>query len=296
MSELLTVRANAKINLFLGINARRDDGYHEIDTVMQSVSLADTLRIRLIPSGICLSCDNPEIPVDRRNTAYRAAEAFFDASGIDAGAEIQIEKVIPSAAGLGGGSADAAAVLVALNILCGNVLGTDALGCAALKVGADVPFCIDGGCARAGGVGEIIRERLPVPECSVLIVKSRESVSTPDAYARLDELYNGFSNVIPANPDALLTAIKAGNMVSDAACLYNIFEDAAAGLCPLAYQIRGFLTGISPGALLSGSGPSVFAVFEGEKDAENAANEVIRRFPPVTAYVCTPQEQGIVII
>lgn len=169
----MKVKAYAKINLTLDITGRREDGYHLLDTVMQSVSLFDELELeRGKEPGIRLRCDREYLPLDTKNTAFRAARYFFEYCGLQKeGLTVSIQKHIPSRAGMGGGSADGAAVLLALNEIYGAKLSLEALMGLGAKVGADVPFCIHGGTCRCTGVGELVQPAPELPDCFLVICK-----------------------------------------------------------------------------------------------------------------------------
>ena len=153
---MLRAKAYAKINLSLDIVGVRDDGYHLIKTVMQSISLHDVISISEEGSEISITCNDPSVPCDERNIVYKCAKRFFEYWGIEFGVHIDIQKNIPSQAGLGGGSADGAAVLVLLNRICGNPFSDEELCIIGAKVGADIPFCIVGGCVLCEGIGEVL--------------------------------------------------------------------------------------------------------------------------------------------
>ena len=185
-----TVRARAKINLTLDVTGRREDGYHTVEMVMQSIALHDTVRVTTIhgekkPRGIVLSCSLPFLPTDERNLAYRAAELFYKETGaLLETCEIHIEKRIPVAAGLAGGSTDAAAVLRALNALHTAGLTDDELCEMGLKLGADVPFCLRGGTMLAQGIGEELSLLPDMPHCWVVLCKPPFAVPTKEVYRR----------------------------------------------------------------------------------------------------------------
>ena len=226
----ITLSAPAKINLFLDVTGRRPDGYHTITGVMQAVSLCDTVTVEVTePTGmyvcslgahtagaasITLTCTNPDRPTDSRNLAWRAAEKFFAATGRGCKKlAIHIEKNIPAAAGMAGGSTDAAAVLVALNQLFDLPLTTEALCEAGLTLGADIPFCIKGKAHITEGVGEILTPITPMPECELVVACGGEGVSTPAAYKALDTLYGNF------DPAVYTPCAKKLNTLKTALCV-----------------------------------------------------------------------------
>ena len=192
----LQLNAYAKINLFLDVTSRRSDGYHNILSLMQSVELSDTVSITVDgheEPGIVLQCDRPELPTDRRNLAYRAAEAFYAALGKKQHTLIAIKKRIPVSAGLAGGSTDAATVLVGLNRIFGAPFSVSELCVIGKTLGADVPFCIIGGTAEIKGIGDDILSLPDLPPLTMVIAKKGEGVSTPKAYGALDEAFDFFS-------------------------------------------------------------------------------------------------------
>lgn len=281
----LTVYAPAKINLYLDVVSRRENGYHDIESIMHTVSLSDEITVELTDSGINLSSNFPHVPTDERNIAYKAAKAFFDATGIESGANIHIEKRIPVASGLAGGSTDAAATLKALNHLSGEPLSSDELLSLGAALGADVPFCIQGGCALCRGLGEIMTPLPSLKGKTVLITRGGEGVSTPKAYGLIDELYGEDVNRSHRNFDLAIEAIKTnsfGNLVNSA---YNIFEEVILPTHSTASKQKAILT--EHGAelcMMSGSGPSVFAFFKNSREA-NIAAAAVRKIG-ARAFIC----------
>ncbi len=306
----LTVTANAKINLFLDITGRRPDGYHTIAGVMQAVSLCDTVTVSVtdpvdgmylcvlgprpgMAETMTLTCTNPDIPTDRRNLAWRAAEAFLSATGRGCRKlAIHIDKRIPAAAGLAGGSTDAAAVLAALNRLFGSPLTPAALCEVGLTLGADVPFCIMGGAQITRGVGEALTPIPPLTNCDLVIACGGEGVSTPAAYRALDERYGNFDPAAytPKTEELtrLCSSLRSGDPDGVCSNVFNLFESVILPERPVAREIKETL--LSAGAvtaLMSGSGPSVFGVFrKGDGSAQRAKEALEAR--GVTAYICEP--------
>ena len=261
----LTRRANAKINLSLDLTGVLPDGYHAICTVMQSVTLCDRVTLRGGKAGIRLFCDDPAVPTDRRNTAYAAAEAFYTAAGRAPAVEIAIEKHIPSQAGLGGGSADAAAVLLGLNELHGFCLPQTTLLALALGVGADVPFCLLGGTRLCMNKGEVMAP-LPPFAAHVVIAKPATGVSTAAAFQKFDS-----APVLshPRNDDVLFHCAK-GAYPAALACAGNLFEQ----LCdvPEGAAIKRTLREYGACyAAMSGSGSAYFGLFTSAEEARRAA-------------------------
>jgi 4-diphosphocytidyl-2-C-methyl-D-erythritol kinase len=270
-------KAYAKINLYLNVEGRRNDGFHTISSVMQSVSLADLVYGVISPSdkpSVTLRMLNSDIPADETNLAHRAAAAFLAASGISADVCLTVEKNIPAAAGLAGGSSDAAAVLRLLNGACGNPLSSNRLFELGATLGSDVPFCLAGGTCLCRGRGELLS---PVfsPAYHYVIAVPNAKVSTPAAYRRLDALYSDFDGKIKipraGGDTAVLNALGQG-CVALADSIFNLFEEAVLPDCPDIEGIKNAMK--SAGALstmMSGSGPSVFGIFEDREAAERAA-------------------------
>lgn len=289
--------ANAKINLFLEMIEKRNDGYHSLSSIMQSVSLCDIVDVGLVGSreGISVSCDSDLIPTDQRNIVYKAARAFFDYSGISAGVKIHIKKRIPSQAGMGGGSADGAAVIRALDELTGTIYPEDLLRNIAARVGADLPFCLYGGCREVAGIGEKNIEVLPSPDCSLLIVKTGECISTPAAYKALDAGHADFESYKARDCFELRESLKSGNHNFEKS-LYNIFETVLPELAPKTLSVIEFLRERSRAALLCGSGSAVFAVTENEKESRSLRESVISAYGDVYTTICRPVDTGIKMI
>ena len=270
--------APAKINLFLEVCGRRADGFHTVDTVMQTVTLCDTVYIEINDGGrISVSCPALDLP-EEKNLAYKAAALYFEKAGIkNRGADVRIEKRIPAGAGLGGGSSDAAAVLRGLNARL-SAFSPEELRSVAALVGSDVPFCVNGGCARAGGRGEEL-SGLPrgLPDCFILIAKRAASTSTAEAYAALDRLdYSPRENVMPE-------LLAEGDLNKICSAAFNRFENAA----PFDVESRDIM--LRRGALtahMTGSGSAVFGVFESEGAASAAKTDAEKS--GAAAFVCRP--------
>lgn len=271
----ITEEAKAKINLYLDVFPPRESGYHDIKSVMHTVSLADIVSVDTDCAGIRLTCTDASLPTDDKNLAYRAAKLFFQKAEIDGGAYIYIEKNIPVAGGLAGGSTDAAAVLRALNTAFGEPLGMGELCAVGAELGADVPFCITGGCALCTGFGEIITPLPTLPETVCVIANGGEGVSTPAAYKKLDEMYGSALAKDNGNIYEMIAALDDADVNAVCKNAYNIFESAVLPLHATASRLREIMS--AHGAILSmmsGSGPSVFALYENSRDAEAAADEI----------------------
>lgn len=283
--ERVVLEARAKVNLTLDIAGRRADGYHELDTVMQSVTLCDEVSLRKAAgASIAVSCDAPGLPQGQDNIAHRAASAYFTAAGLPAsGVTIGIHKRIPSQAGLGGGSADAAAVLAGLALLFPAGLSRDALLRAAARVGADVPFCLTGGTLRARGVGERLSAVPALPACTVLVAKPEVGVSTAEAYVAFDRLGQGTA----ARTPALCAALRGGGLAAVGAALGNAFVDALA-LPEVAALCAALRAGGAVGVCMSGSGSAVYGLF----DDEAAARAQVAALGRASCSVCSPAACG----
>ena len=282
-------RACAKINLYLDVVSQREDGFHDIKSIMHTVSLCDEISVKYIPSkttNIKLFVKgNRFIPTDSKNLAYRAAALFLERASVSAGLEIAMQKNIPVAAGLAGGSADAAAVLKALNKIFGKLFSDRALAAIAAELGSDIPFCLYGKTALCEGRGEIMTKLPDTLKLHFVIAVGNEHVSTPTAYKRLDELYSGFDGSVKTGGEAyysrLISDMKNGSVSQDA--LFNVFEPAVLPICPNAEKIKVILKENGAGAtLMSGSGPSVFGVFDDEASARLAEKKL--REDGISAY------------
>ena len=283
MADSVSLKAFAKINLNLDITGVSNDGkYHTVEMVLQSVDLYDTVTVS-IDDEISVKC-NHNLPENEDNIAYLAAKVFFEETEISGGAYIKIKKRIPSAAGLGGGSSDAAAVIVALNELYNTNLETSQLESISEKVGSDVPFFIDGGAQLAEGRGTILTPLPEIPECAFLIIKDGFKLSTGEMYRK----YDGLTDVVHPQTNQLVEAICEGDLMEMSKNMQNVFE-------PLyddsIQTIKEKL--IKNGALcasLSGSGPSVFGLFENLSQAKEAQDILEKEYENI--YVCEPTKNG----
>ncbi len=265
---VITIKAYAKINLTLDILGKRPDGYHEVAMVMQSIGLYDTLQLGKTAEGIQLDIDVPGLAADASNLAWRAAQLVMDAYGIREGVHIVLNKRIPMAAGLAGGSADAAAVLRGMNELFS--LGLDAAALCALgaKLGSDVPYCIQGGTMLATGRGELLRRLPDLPQCYVVLAKPPISVSTAWAYQNYDA--SGAEN----HPDnaAMEKEIVRGSLKGVSNLLCNVLESVTIKKYGQISRYKQLM--MMEGALasmMSGSGPTVFALADSRESADRIA-------------------------
>ena len=282
----MTMDSYAKINLFLDIEGIRDDGYHNILSVMQSVSLCDTVTVEYTPSdekNIEITCNRPDIPLGEKNIAYKAASRLVGSGNI----RIHIEKRIPAAAGLAGGSADAAATLILLNKLaCGK--SEEELIRIGKGVGADVPFCMVGGTKLIDGIGDIAGDFPGMPDCHILIACGGEGVSTPWGYGELDRLNNGFVNYEPRRENLEVLKNTDNDICEWVKGLFNIFEDVVLPQRPIAARIKAkMLEGGAKAAMMSGSGPSVFGIFTDRGEAEKMLGALKKE--GIDSHICTPK-------
>lgn len=280
-----TIKAYAKINLHLDVTGIREDGYHSVETVMQSVSLCDEVTVSLIDDGkVYAKCNIDGLPEDDGNIAVRAARLYLSEIGSDKGAIISIEKRIPMAAGLAGGSADAAATLLALNALFGGALSDELLLALGARLGADVPFCISCGTKYSDGRGDVLHAFPTLSEDAVFVIAcGGEGVSTPWGYRLLDECFERFSGYSPVGCEALRSAIAEGGTFDFAKHLFNIFERPVTEHRPVASELLDILRKNGAlAAMMSGSGPSVFGVFASKERATAALTALL----PLNCFAC----------
>lgn len=263
----MTEYAYAKINLSLDVVCRRDDGYHDVNMIMQSLELNDTVEAELTDGGIEVTCDSASVPGGKGNIAYRAARLMIDKCGRDCGVRIHIKKRIPVCAGLAGGSADGAAVIRLMNALLGANFDSATLESVAAAVGSDVPFCINGGTALAFGTGTQIKSLPSFGSHIVLLVKPPIDVPTPWVYKNLK-----LGEVVHPDIDGFISALERNDADSALATSGNVLESVTISKYPIIENIKSEM--INNGAkfsMMSGSGPTVFGIFENKCDAENAA-------------------------
>lgn len=272
--------AFAKLNLTLDVLGKRPDGYHDLQSVMQTISIRDDVEIDLdTGKPWVLTCTKEGIPQDERNLAWKAAKVFFDTTGKDPnGLEIRITKRIPSKAGMGGGSADAAAVLRALNKHYDNPFSIYALAELGALVGSDVPFCVIGGTAMVEGRGERVRKLPDMPDCVFVVCKPDFSASTPELYQKLD------ATVIAKRPDniAMESALLANDLGKVAENLCNVFDPLVTEEhLELNYIKSIFNTYGSAGQQMTGSGSAVYAIVPDFEFAAVACNMLKDNYPQV---------------
>ena len=277
--------AYAKLNLTLDVLGKREDGYHDLKSVMQTVSVRDDIEIDVgTGKPWCLKCDREDIPCDERNLAWKAAKVYCDALHKEPGGlEIRIHKRIPSQAGMGGGSADAAAVLRALNEYYGNPLSILALAELGAQVGSDVPFCVVGGTCMCEGRGEKLKKLPDMPDCIFVVVKPEFSVSTPELYRKIDQVE------IPKRPDnqAMESAILAGDLEQVAKNVFNVFDPVVTEEHLELNYIKSLFH--QYGAVtyqMTGSGSACFAIVSEFEVAAVICNMLKSSYPHV--FICKP--------
>lgn len=270
--DRLELKALGKINLGLDVLGRRENGYHDVRMVMQTVYLYDRIIMKKSKTpGIRLETNLYYLPVNENNLAYQAAQMLMDEFHMEEGVSIQLDKHIPVAAGMAGGSSNAAAVLFGMNRMFSLGLSQKELMERGVKLGADVPYCIMRGTVLAEGIGEILTPLSPMPKCYVLIAKPAISVSTKMVYEKLD------SHEIEDHPDidGILVGLKAGDLKKVAGSMGNVLERVTVDAYPVIDQIKKMM--IKEGALnamMSGSGPTVFGIFEEKATARKAADAI----------------------
>lgn len=284
-------KAYAKLNISLDVSKPREDGYHDMVMVMQTVTLCDDITIRLLESGPVTASSNLRyIPGDDRNLAVKAAKLYLKKTGREQlGAKIHIQKRIPVGAGMAGGSSDAAAVLRGLNTAFGNELSRNDLMILAGETGSDVAFCLLGGTALAEGRGEILTPLRPFPACFFVICKPEYSVSTPELFQALDKMK------IRVHPDTqgLLEAVKTSDLKQICRRMYNVFEDVPDRRMKTIAEIkRKLMNAGAQGAVMTGTGSAVFGVFRDENKAEKAAEGLGKEYP----FSVTAVPKGMLLV
>ena len=287
----MELKATAKINLGLDVLRKREDGYHDLRMVMQMTGMFD--RISMFPRagrpGISFRTNLPYIPANENNLAYRAAKLLMDEFEVNDGLSINLQKFIPVAAGLAGGSTDAAAVLVGTNKLFHLGLSPEELMVRGKKLGADVPYCLLGGTALAEGIGEVLTPLPNLPSCSILLAKPPVSVSTKEVYGALhaDEIE------IHPDIDGMVEALKAGDLRGVCDRCANVLEDVTAPSRPVIGEMEQDMKKM--GALcsiMSGSGPTVFGVFDDESAARKCRNHMRDKYSGSRIFLTRPSNKG----
>ena len=265
----MRIKAYAKINIGLDVLRRRDDGYHEVRMIMQNIDIYDELEVeRSDEPGIRIRSNSEELPANEGNLIYKAAKLIMDEHGLTGGIDVELTKNIPIAAGLAGGSTDAAATLVAINELYALGLNDDELKKLGVRIGADVPYCITGGTVVSEGIGEILTPIRSCPECLILLAKPPISVSTAYVYTHLQ-----LDGITHPDIDGIISGIENDDIHAVANKLGNVLESVTIPAHPVIDDIKDLMSDNGAfGVLMSGSGPSVFGMFDSD-EAINKAYE-----------------------
>lgn len=271
--EQITRKAYAKINIGLDVLKRREDGYHEVRMIMQTVDICDDLAFeRTAQSGIVIRTDREDLPVDDNNLIYKAADLLFREKGITEGVKITLTKRIPIAAGMAGGSSDAAATMRGLNELFGMGYSVKELQELGVKLGADIPYCLVGGTMLSEGIGEILTPLPAPPDCFLVVAKPDIDVSTGFVYGNLH------ADRLTYHPDidGMIEALRTGSLSGVTERLGNVLETVTVKEYPVIEEIKELLRSMgAENALMSGSGPTVFGIFNKRETAEAAAQAVL---------------------
>lgn len=267
----LEIKAYAKINLGLDVVRRLENGYHEVKMVMQTVGIYDVLTFEKTPEGIIITTDSGELPTDENNLIYKAARLMKERYGITEGVRIHLQKNIPIAAGMAGGSTDAAATLRGVNELFELGASKQELMELGVKIGADVPYCVLGGTALAEGIGEKLTSLQSAPDCFVLVAKPDINVSTKFVYEHLD------ATGVEKHPDidGMVEAIAQGNLQGIVERMENVLESVTIPAHPIIDTIKSRMKELgAANSLMSGSGPTVFGIFTEKEAAERAYEQM----------------------
>ena len=286
----ITEKAYAKLNISLDVSKAREDGYHDMVMVMQTVSLCDELSITLDQTGVVRAeADLRYIPRDDRNLAVKAAKLYFAKTGREGtGAVIRMKKRIPVGAGMAGGSSDAAAVIRALSRNFGQELKKDEMMALAEQTGSDVAFCVLGGTALAEGRGEILTPLRDMPDCTIVICKPDYSLSTPELFRAIDR------EKLRVHPDTagILEAIREGNLAQICRRMYNVFEDVPDRRMKIIGGIKTRLINKgAEGAVMTGTGSAVFGIFTDENTAKKACSAMAKEVP----FTCLAKPVGALL-
>lgn len=286
----IDLKAMAKINLSLDVVRRREDGYHEVRMIMQTVNLYDEITLKkTITAGINVITDVEFLPTNQDNLVYKAAKLLMDEFQIQEGLEITLKKSIPVAAGMAGGSADAAAVLLGVNELFSLSLSKEQLMERGVKIGADVPYCVLGGTALAEGIGEKLTPLSDAPECYVLIAKPDIEVSTKFVYENLH------ANQLKVHPDidGMIEEIQQGSLLGVADKMGNVLETVTVKAYPVIQEIKDTMKqNGAVNSMMSGSGPTVFGLFDKKEFAQRAEEALKTRNDLSTLLITTLVHRG----
>lgn len=265
--DQIRLKAYGKINIGLDVTGKRPDGYHLVKMILQTVDLYDDVLVRKIPEGIQIKTNKPFIPCDERNLAYKAAKAVMEHCGIKEGVRIDIGKRIPVAAGMAGGSTDAAAVLKAMDKMFDLNLSAETMDALAVKLGADVPFCLRRGTYLAEGIGEELTKLPDMPHCFCLLVNPGFGVSTKEAYDRIDEI----EDLKHPDIDRVISGLGRKDKWEVASAMGNVLEQAVIPKHPEIEEIKQKMKSLGAfGTMMSGSGPTVFGLFDTEEQQDKA--------------------------
>lgn len=276
--ERAIARSYAKINLTLDVLGRRPNGYHDVKMIMQTTGLFDLLVIDKEPYGFSVTTNLKYLPPNEKNIAWKAAAAFFEYCNIKGGVKILIHKNIPVAAGLAGGSGNAAAVICALDKLYNTHLTDEDMCKIGAKLGADVPYCILGGTQLAEGIGEVLTELTPMPKTTVLLVKPPINISTATIYEAIDSC----DNLVHPDTDTMIDAIKNGDVTRVAGNLCNVMEAVTEIENPIITKIKDkMMVDGALGCVMSGSGPTVYGIFDDDVKAKTSADNFYNLYKEV---------------
>ena len=288
----IQLKCRAKINLSIDVLGKRTDGYHLVEMIMQTINLFDIIKIfSLEEDKIIIESNSNDIPLDSSNIVYKAVDLIKQKFNIKKGAKIYIEKNIPIAAGMAGGSSNAAAILIGLNKLWGLNLDQNELKDLGLQLGADVPFCIEGGSSLAENIGEKLKKIDGLSQDAfILVCKPELFVSTKEIYEAID------SKIIDKRPDnkLLIKLLKENNIRLLSKKMYNVLEEVTKEKYPVIKEIEKIMMDNNAlGSMMSGSGPTVFGIYEIREDAEKCKEILLEKFKQV--YVVQSHEKGVEI-
>lgn len=274
----MIIKAYAKINISLDVVGKKDNGYHLLKMIMQNIDIYDVINIKKKDRGISISCNKKFVPVDERNIAYKAAKLFFDSYNINKGVQIDIKKDIPVAAGLAGGSSNAAAVLKAMRDIFEVEADDEELMKIGLKLGADVPYCIKGGTALCEGIGEVITPLKPFKGCILVLVKPSFGVSTKDVYSEID-----IKKIIKhPDTDGIIRAMEEYDLETVGGKLRNVLENVTLRKHKIIRDIKEDMHRYGAvGTLMSGSGPSTYGLFDDMLKAQKCYDFMKKSFEEV---------------
>lgn len=264
---MTTKKSHAKVNLILRVLRKREDGYHDILSLMQRISLCDEMEFSLTDEAIGIQCPGSALPEGRDNIVYKAVEALFTHASYSQGVNIKIRKMIPVSAGLGGGSSNAATALVTLNEMIGLKYNPEELMKIGAKIGADVPFFVFSRTAWVSGIGDHVQKARDIPAMWFVLVNPDFEISTKDIYEKLN---------LGLTKETIKYSVQRFESAPQiAGCLYNDLENVSLRIYPVLSKVKELLIAHGAlGSLMSGSGPTVFGIFRNEKDATNAADEL----------------------